>query len=326
MTDRAMARIADLLSLQSGVVSRAQMLDRGLSDNDIRRLTRRNELARAHDAVFVDHTGRLQWIQRAWAAVLACAPAALWLDSARRAADGPGRTQHDDGRAIHVAIARERRVVAPHGVVVHRTAHLDRAVLWNASPPRQRIEYAAIGLAARADRDVDAVGNLAEVLRARQSTAKRLAAALADHERIPRRGFLASVIEDIAAGTCSTLEHGYLVRVERPHGLPRAHRQFRESVKGPLYRDAVYLEQDAIVELDGRLFHSSVPARDADLERDLDAFATDRATARLGWGQVFDRPCTTAAKVGAGLVERGWSGPVLHCPRCPEPADQVICG
>jgi hypothetical protein len=42
-----------------------------------------------------------------------------------------------------------------------------------------------------------------------------------------------------------------------------------------------------IVELDGRLFHSSARARDHDLERDLDAPTLDRLeTIRLGYGQV----------------------------------------
>lgn len=100
-----------------------------------------------------------------------------------------------------------------------------------------------------------------------------------------------------------------------------ARRQFRESVKGVLYRDVYYEDCAAIVELDGRLHHTSTVDRDRDLERDLDAFATDRVTARLGWGQVFDRPCSTAAKVGARLVARGWDGFVRRCPDCPPEPD-----
>lgn len=65
-----------------------------------------------------------------------------------------------------------------------------------------------------------------------------------------------------------------------------------------------------VVELDGRLFHDAATGRDRDLERDLDTATDGRSTVRLGWGQVFERPCTTAAKVGrllqlAGLVGGG---------------------
>lgn len=326
MEDPAIAHVRDLLELQSGVIARRQLLSRGVTANDVRRLLRRRLLEPSHPGVYVDHTGPPTWHQRAWAAVLACWPAALCRESARRAADGPGRTSHDDGLPIHVAVGRQRRLIDPDEVRLHRSSHLHVSTLWNASPPRQRIEYAALDLAADATREVDAVGFLADALRSRQTTAERLATALAGRERFAQRDFLAGVINDVASGTCSTLEHGYLTRVERPHGLPTARRQFRESLKGPLYRDAYYEDQAAIVELDGRLHHTSTVDRDRDMERDLDAFATARVTARLGWGQVFDRPCTTAAKVGAGLRAHGWQGAVRRCSACPPGLDLALCG
>jgi hypothetical protein len=288
-----------------------------MADHDIRRLVRRREWASVHPGVYVNHTGPLTWLQRAWAAVLVCQPAALALESAVRAADGPGRRDHDDGQPIHVAVEANRSPEPPAGVVAHRLADLDSKVLWHTSPPRQRIEHAAIDLASLAIREIDAVAHLADAVRARRTTAERLGVALATRSRIPRRAFLEAVIADVAAGTCSTLERGYLDRVERPHGLPRGQRQVRESRKGPLYRDVVYVALGAIIELDGRLFHTSVRARDQDLERDLDAVVLDRVTARLGWGQVFDRACSTAFKVGAALERLGWTDEVQGCPDCP---------
>lgn len=72
-----------------------------------------------------------------------------------------------------------------------------------------------------------------------------------------------------------------------------------------------------VVELDGRLFHNSAGARDADLERDLDArVLEDRVTVRLGWGQVYGRACGTAAKLGLLLQQRGWTGRPTRCPDC----------
>lgn len=230
--------------------------------------------------------------------------------------DGPGRAGHDDERAIHVAIDASRVLRPPDGIRVHRLTGLEDKVLWHTAPPRQRLEQALLDLATEAEREVDVVAFLADAVQARQTTGERLASALRERTRISRRGFLEAVIADVSTGTCSALEHGYLVRVERPHGLPAARRQFAESPKGPVYRDAVHEEQDLIVELDGRLHHCSVHARDRDLGRDLDAVATERVTARLGWGQVFDRPCTTAAKVGRALRVRGWSGAPRRCPRC----------
>jgi hypothetical protein len=53
----------------------------------------------------------------------------------------------------------------------------------------------------------------------------------------------------------------------------------------------------ALAELDGRLFHDTTSQRDRDFDRDLDAAADGLSTLRLSWGQVFDRPCWTTARV-----------------------------
>jgi hypothetical protein len=113
------------------------------------------------------------------------------------------------------------------------------------------------------------------------------------------------VLADVAGGTCSVLEHEYLCRVERPHGLPLGQRQVRAgTVGGVVYRDVAVGEQ--LIELDGRLFHDTAEQRDRDFERDLDAAVTGQGTVRLTWGQVVDRPCTTAAKLSAVFERTGW--------------------
>jgi hypothetical protein len=124
------------------------------------------------------------------------------------------------------------------------------------------------------------------------------------------------VLTDVAEGTCSVLEHAYLHRVERPHGLPRPQRQERGVTStGIVYRDLEY--GTLIVELDGRLFHNTVGQRDKDFERDLDAAVEGRDTRRISWGQVFDRPCSTAGKLGQLLQVRGWQGEPHPCgPTC----------
>lgn len=71
-----------------------------------------------------------------------------------------------------------------------------------------------------------------------------------------------------------------------------------------------------MVELDGRLYHDTAAARDRDLERDLDAAIEAEHTVRIGYGQVFDRACGTAAKIARLLQRRGWEGTAVGCPRC----------
>ena len=309
--------IDDFLADQSGVASRAQLLAAGESAPTIRRLIRRRELATIHPGIYVNHTGDPTWVQRARAGVLHAWPAALSGETALRAHEGPGRIGRELS-VIEVAIDRSRTVVAPTGVRVRRIDRLSERVLWNTGPPRLRYEDAAIDVAARSRSDLEAVSALADMVQSRRSTATRLLDELDSRIRIPRRAWLSAVLSDIADGTCSVLEHGYLARVVRAHQLPVGARQVRSTDGSKVtYRDTEH-DDGLIVELDGRLFHDTASQRDADLERDLDAAVEGKGTIRLGWGQVFDRGCETAAKVGALHRARGWDGAIVECgaPEC----------
>ncbi len=302
---------ADFLDDQQGVVSRAQLLGAGETPASIRRLIRRRELATVHPGVYVDHTGEPVWVQRAWAAVLHAWPAALAGEAALRAHEGPGK--RPDPARIEVVVARTRTVLAPPGVKVKRIDRLDLRVVWSVGPPRLRYDDAAIEVACRSASDFDALRVLADVVQGRRSTAARLASELAARGRAPRRVWLTGVLGDIADGSCSVLEHGYLTRVLRPHGLPLGERQVRDGRADRVaYRDVEH-DDGLVVELDGRLVHDSARQRDLDMERDLDAALVGKDTVRLGWGQVFDRPCRTAGKVAGLLVARGWAGRAHPC-------------
>jgi len=306
--------LAELLDLQSGVVRRAQLLEAGLSPHEIRGGLRRREWTPVFPGVYVNHTGPLTWMQRAWAGVLAVWPAALCGESALRAVEGPGRRGRSD--AIHVAVGSGRNVVVPDGIRITRMKHLDARALWNTSPPRLRFEDATLDVALEAATDFEAIAVLANAVQGRRTTAARMLSSLSGRERVARRRWLTDVLSDIAEGTCSVLEHGYLNRVERAHGLPRAKRQVPGVASARrIYRDVEC--ETLIIELDGRLFHDSARGRDADFERDLDAAVDGRDSVRLSWGQVFERPCSTAAKVAALLAKRGWPGQPRPCgPDC----------
>jgi hypothetical protein len=300
----------DFLRDQQGVVARAQLLAAGETPASIRRMIRRRELAIVHPGIYVDHTGVPTWVQRSWAAVLHAWPAALTGESALRSHEGPGKRA--DPTTIEVAVARSRTVLAPPGVRIKRIDRLDERAVWTLGPPRLRYDDAAIEVACRAVTDLEALRVLADVVQGRRSTAGRLAAELGSRGRAPRRVWLTSVLGDIAEGTCSVLEHGYLARVVRPHGLPVGERQVRDGRGDRVaYRDVQH--DDLVVELDGRLTHDSARQRDADMERDLDAALVGKDTVRLGWGQVFDRACSTAAKVAALHSARGWAGVPRPC-------------
>ena len=307
-------RLLSLLADQDGVVSRQQVLAAGLHPHDLARSLRRRELSRVHDGVYVHHTGAATFQQRCWGAVLACAPAALSHETALRAHEGPGSSRPEG--LVHLAVDHSRRLAPRPGVVLHRTSHLEERVLWHTGPPRVRYEDAAVDVAAGARTDFAALGELSRVVQSRRTTAARLAVTLASRQRVPRRQWLLSVLDDIAAGTCSVLEHGYLQRVERPHGLTGARRQVRDRLgAGAVYRDVRYAvgAVGVVIELDGRLFHDTTAQRDRDFDRDLEAAADGLVTRRVSWGQVFDRPCWTASRIEVLLRRAGWTGHAHPC-------------
>lgn len=265
--------ISELLSLQDGVICRRQVRVCGGGHHDIRRLLRRRQWAVVHPGVYVNHTGVLTWRQRAWAAVLHAGPdAALDRQSALRADAGPGWRGCLDSDPIRVAVDASRTVTDVPGVRVRRVAGLNAKVRWPASPPRMKTEEATLDFAlSRAD-DHAAFEALAASVRARCTTAQRLLDAVAARQRISRRRWLVDVLTDIRDGSCSVLEHGYLTRVERAHGLPRSRKQHHESPAGGrgLYRDVHYEGLGVEVELDGRAFHDEPDQKDDDLDRHLE--------------------------------------------------------
>jgi hypothetical protein len=308
---------ARLLDMQSGVAARRQLLESGMTSVELARSLRRGELVRVHPRVFVVHNGPLSWLERAWAAVLWAEPAGLCGTSALRASHQSDLTVRD-GDPIHLMVDRGRRLVAPRGVVLHRSAHFADRVQLHLGPPRVRYEHTVLDLAEEACRGIDAVAVLADACGSRRTTAGRLTGALARRPWAHRRAWIGTLLVDISSGTCSVLEHGYLTRVERPHGVPRGSRQFAARMAArSMWRDVLHEEWGFLVELDGRLGHTAQQDRDWDLERDLDAVVhEDRPTVRLGYRQVFATGCRTSLKLARVLNRLGWPGVHRPCPKC----------
>jgi hypothetical protein len=313
--------IAKLLDHQEQVLSREQVIARGGTDNDIARQLRRREWAQVHPGAYVAHTGPLTREQEEWAALLYYAPAALTGLSAMRAYGLlPGRdlAPSERHRIVHLAVDRDRRLEARPGIRITRMQRFEEDVLGNYSPPRVRLEHVVLELVSSARREVGAVAVLCDAVQSRRTTAGRLLAALEGRPRLRHRALLRRILVDVSSGAYSVLEREYLLRVERPHGLPTGARQRRVRIgRSSAYRDVDYVQHGTIVELDGRLGHEAAMDRWSDLERDIDSAVAGSLTVRLGWGQVLD-PCRVAAAVHRVLLTRGWSGRPRGCtPSCP---------
>lgn len=120
---RADAELSRLLSVQEGVVTRAQAL-RFMTPKALQHGVESGRWRAVHRGVYVVHNGQLSRSQREWAAVLAAGP------GGRAMLGGPSALARFGVRgyeapAVHVLIpARFRDLDPPRGVVVHRTRFL----------------------------------------------------------------------------------------------------------------------------------------------------------------------------------------------------------
>ena len=217
---------------------------------------------------------------------------------------------------MHVALDRRRNVGPLAGVRIHYVVRFDEVALLHLSPPRLRIEHALLDVAA-SDSEAAAIAVLGDACQDRRTTPERLRQALARRVRLRHRELLGLVLDDVAAGAFSVLEHRYLTRVERPHGLPTAARQRRVVAGGrAAYRDVEYVDLATVVELDGRLGHDRATDRWADGNRGLATARTGGLTLRFGWGHVLE-PCRTAQGGGGRAGLAGLSGTPRACgPLC----------
>jgi hypothetical protein len=314
-----MSALSKALDQQDHVLSRAQVLENGGSDNDIARMLRRREWAQVHPGVYVDHTGPLTREQHEWAAVLYCSPSALTGRSAlEKYGLWSGReVDKRDQRPVEIAIGRNRRVGDRPGIEIVRLQRFDQDVHTNLAPPRVRLEQAVLGVASASPDVSSAVAVICDAVQSRRTTAPRLLAALEARPRLRHRALLGRILTDVTAGAYSVLEREYLLRVERPHGLPTGSRQRQVRIgRSNTYRDVEYLRHATIVELDGRLGHELARDRWDDMERDIGALTAGSLTARLGWAPVLE-PCRAASAVAAILAARGWAGTIRPCsPTC----------
>jgi hypothetical protein len=305
--------IDELLARQDGVICRGQVLECEGTDAYIERMIRRRQWATVFRGVYANHTGPLTWEQRAWAAVLYHQPAALAGASALRAA---GLHLGTEKGPIELVVAKPRRVVDPSGVTTRQVVDFDGVVQSNLSPPRVRVEHAALQAASQARREDAAVAVLGNVAQKRRTTPKRLLELLDAQPRLKHRRLLREVLADVAAGTNSALERRYLRDVERAHGLPEGRRQSRALSGGKsAYRDVHYEQESTLVELDGQLGHDGTEDGWDDLDRDVASAVDGELTVRVGWRQVLE-PCRLAEPVGAILNARGWEGEVQPCRHC----------
>jgi hypothetical protein len=313
--EHSISAVHDIATRQGGCLTRAQVLQAGLTDRFVDAQIHGQRWDRVHPGVYVTHTGDLTFRARVWAAVLHAGPGS--------AATGPtalrlfGLPLHGTEDTIWVAVDHGRRIAPAEGVVVRRRRNLASVVHPVRQPPVVRAEEAVLQTSAGARRIDAGLAVVADACQQGLTSPARLREALREMPRLPGRQALASVLDDVAGGAQSFLELQYLRRVERAHQLPTAVRQLgSEAGRIRIWRDATYADYSLVVELDGRLGHEWAIDRLRDRVRDADALGKGLATIRIGYPEVL-QPCRTALLISAALTSRGWAGSPRRCgPAC----------
>jgi very-short-patch-repair endonuclease len=283
---------------QHGVVSAAQLLQRGLTRKAILVRARNGRLHAVHRGVYAVGHDALTLKGRFMAAVLAGGSgAALGYRSA--GAEWECMDWIDDLYLVEVVIPRSAPLRQP-GLRIHRTRRLDpREVTRHdgipiTTPARTLLDLADIlpdkGLR-RAVRQAQAlnlvsVRQIADVLTRAQGRrgAARLAQLIADGPTPTR-----SVLEDLVLGV--VLDGGF----QRPQINHR---------RGRVYPDLRWPEQRLIVECDSKTWHDGKLASEDDAERQARLEADGERVLRVTWQQALKNPEQTVARLLAAGAPR----------------------
>jgi hypothetical protein len=298
------ARLAALAKEQDNVVSRAQLLKIGWSDERIGLMIKKKHWLQLQRGVYLLTPGPATWRQLARAAFLAAGKgvaldagsALLW-----RGFDGP--TEGD----IELALTGGKGRPSPKGAVVHqpsrplRTRTIDgvRVVC---------IEDALLGFAASSADRRDVEVAVESVLRTRSTTERKIWQTVGRNSRPGVRGvaMLRYVMEHRPEGKPgrSYLELEVL-DVLRKGGVPMPTRNVDVIDANGDRReiDLCYVAQLGAIEVDSKRWHSTASQKAADRKRQSALEAVGFEFVRVTWGDVVERP-EWIIEQARGLLQR----------------------
>ena len=287
--DRALAA---LTSQQHGVVTRAQLRERGKSESAIDWAVRNGRLHRLHRGVYAVGHPVVTREGRCIAAVLAAGTGAVLSHRSAAALWGVGVRE---GKVVDVTAPGARRGTA--GIALHRTRRLDadetttRRGIAVTTLPRTLADLADV----LDERELSRVVHEAEVAHSLGEPALREAVRRSAGRR--GAGRLARVVADGRDRSRSALERRFL-KLCRDHGLPRP--ESNAEVAG-LECDFVWREHRLVAETDGWAFHRTRRAFELDRGRDQQLTRAGFRTLRFTHRQVHDDAADVAATVRAAL-------------------------
>lgn len=304
----------ELTAAQGKAIARRQGSAASIDPQTMRNRIRSGRWQQLQRGVYATFSGEPTRETVLWGALLRAGPGAVL--SHQTAAERHGLVDEPSFPiAITVPVSRHPAQAKIQGIVIHRSDAILRTRHPAMLPPCTRVEDTVLDLIQVASHFDDAYAWICRAIGRRRTTADRIHLAMDARKKMRWRGEIAAALGSAAEGILSVLEHRYVRRVERPHGLPPACRQagIRQRT-GNRYLDNLYEEYQLCVELDGTAAH---PADEQwrDKRRDTDNAVRGILTLRFGILDVGDLRCQTAAAVASVLRSRGWPGTPHPCRR-----------
>lgn len=281
---------------QHGLVTRAELLELGVSPTAIGRRLKSGRLRSVHRGVY--RVGPLEADRAAeMSAVLAGGSAAVLSHTS--ALRMWGMRRGEPPHPVHVSVPEGGRDRRP-GIVFHRVQALadDERTVVDGIPitaPARTIVDAA-GMVGR--RDVELACARAE--REGLITSEALAALPDRYAHRPGMAMLRAVLGEQTEPhlTRSEAERRCLDLL-RAGGLPRPH---ANVAVGPYELDLFWPEEGVAIEVDGRKHHASRPRFEGDRRKDAWLRARGIQVIRLTWRQITRHATATAVQVGQALA------------------------
>jgi very-short-patch-repair endonuclease len=287
--------IAELAKTQHGVVSRRQLLELGITAEQVKARLRAGRLHRAHRGVYLVGHRSPSPDALNLAAVLAGGAAAcishlgatkLW----RLPAPEPDR--------IDVTVVAASTPSRP-GIRFHRTTSLAKRDVRTleriplTSPARTLLDVSALLPPAALER---AVG---EAMARNLTKRSELLDQLERHPGRPGTPSLLALLDGAKPNRTRNDAEARLLALVGSAGLPVPE---SNAVVGPYEVDLLWREQRVVVEFDSWRWHSSRPAFEADRRRDGDLAARGYTVIRVTWRQLTREPHAVVARVAAALA------------------------
>ena len=294
MDDALDSQIARLARPQRGYVTRKQLLQLGLSGDQIDYRIKIGRLIPVYTGVYaVGHLPTLPQ-DRAAGALLACGRHAVLSHGSAATVWGVFRSW-DMPFEVTVPSLRRRRGIRIHRAALARADMTVQLGLRVTSPARMLLEIAP------RVRDKTLTRGVSNLRHERYLTLEQLADVLERYPRHPGAAHLRPFVETPRGPTRSDLEDRFAPFCER-FGLPIP--QINVRIAGREV-DAFFPVERVIVELDGYEFHSSKESFRSDRDNDAEALAVEIVTVRITNDRLENTPEREAERLHGILERRG---------------------